>query len=80
MYDDLILDDSGTDELVLDDGSQGDSGLDDSVPYYKQGTDDYEELKHKPTINGRTVIGDQTMAYYLQDGLIIDGGDSTGVM
>lgn len=41
---------------------------------------DYEKLENKPQINGREIIGNQSVAYYLQDGLIIDGGSSEGAI
>ena len=77
MDNDLILQlDDGNDIILADDGG-GDIDLVNSLPYYHQGTNDYEELNNKPTINGREIIGNKTLAYYLQDGLIIDGGDSS---
>lgn len=44
------------------------------------GTKDYEKLNNLPTVNGLTIIGDQTVAYYLQYGLIIDGGSAEEVL
>lgn len=39
---------------------------------------DYERLTNLPQINGREIIGDKSIGYYLQDGLIIDGGNADG--
>lgn len=38
---------------------------------------DYRWLDNLPAINERTIIGHQSVAYYLQDGLILDGGDAS---
>lgn len=40
---------------------------------------DYNRLHNKPRISGREIIGDRSVAYYLQDGLILDGGDAQEV-
>ena len=40
--------------------------------------DDYNILRNKLKINGITLVGNKTMTELLSDGLIINGGDSTG--
>lgn len=50
--------------------------LESGTPVIKITVNDYTQLDNKPLINGRKIIGDKTVAYYLQDGLIIDGGDA----
>ena len=42
------------------------------------GRNDYRILNHKPRINGRELIDDHMVSYYLQDGLIINCGDADG--
>lgn len=37
---------------------------------------DYNELDNKPSINERTLVGNKTVAWLLQDGLILDGGNA----
>ena len=39
---------------------------------------DYEKLKNKPQINGVTLIGNLFLNDLFPDGIIINGGDSTG--
>ena len=77
MNDDLILQLTDDEDLELSMDSESDLGLDlaEPVPITS-----YDLLLNKPTVNGRTIVGDKTVAYYLQDGLIIDGGDALGVV
>ena len=39
---------------------------------------DYEQLENKPQINGVTLIGNKLLMDLFPDGIIINGGDSTG--
>lgn len=60
-------------------GDSGAAEFSPGDPVINTGTKDYERLINKPAINGREIIGDKTVAYYLQDGLILDGGDAQEV-
>ncbi len=42
----------------------------------RRGTNDYEELINKPSINNIVLIGNITLSELFAGGLIIDGGDS----
>ena len=42
------------------------------------GVRDYEKLKNKPSINHVTLVGNLQLADLFPDGIIINGGDSTG--
>jgi len=75
---DLILEMSDNSDIELLEESGSDIDLMNGLPYYKQGTDDYDELKNKPSINHVTLIGNLQLADLFQDGIIINGGDSTG--
>lgn len=66
-------------ETVFGIGDADAANFEPGTPVIAGGTRDYERLVNLPEINGRTVIGDKTVAYYLQDGLIIDGGNAQGV-
>jgi hypothetical protein len=64
---------------VFEIGDSNGASFEPGTPVIAGGTRDYERLVNLPEINGRTVIGDKTVAYYLQNGLIIDGGNAQGV-
>lgn len=66
-------------ETVFAIGDPDGASFEPGTPVIAGGTKDYEKLVNLPAIGGRTIIGDQTVAYYLQDGLIIDGGNAQGV-
>ena len=64
--DDLLLELSGADNFVLEE----------SVPIIR--TTSYNELYNKPKINDVELIGNQYLADLFPDGIIINGGNSTG--
>lgn len=54
----LYLDSDGDVDLLFD--SESDLGLEMDRPII-HGTDDYNELRHKPTINEVEIVGDKTI-------------------
>lgn len=66
-------------DLILElDDEEDDLYLDDSNPYMPSGTEDYNELWHKPQINGVELQGNMSINDLFPDGLIIDGGGALG--
>jgi len=66
MNDDLILELEQDDDLVLES----------YIPGQVVGTSDYEELENKPQFNDVTIIGNQTLADFFPDGIVIDCGSA----
>lgn len=78
MAKDLILELTGNEDIVLEEDRRSDIELVNDLPYYNPGTQDYEELENKPQINGVTLIGNKILEELFPDGIIIEGGYSTG--
>lgn len=78
MNDELILqlEDETSLELQLENESDT---LDLQMGDAAIGTTNYEYLRNKPQVNGRTLIGNMAVSYLLQDGLILDGGTAEEV-
>ena len=74
MNEDLVLElDTGQDvDLLLDSGT--DIEIDADIGIIK--STDYNQLVHKPQINGVELYGDKLLSAFLYDGIIIDGGDA----
>ena len=75
---DLEIEMGAEPDIELDADGEEDLVLEDSYPGAQPGTDDYNELIHKPQINGVTLAGNKTLEQ-LVDFLVIDGGDAAWV-